>query len=202
MRNSDLKGRLLRALGLSAMSGLMLSALLGCGAVQSSGSSASGTRTSPSASPAVPSPSGQNVYADPFDHYSVSYPANWFVHPSSQAGGTTSISNYDLKAWKPGRWKLDIIPTQNPQGLTARQWADMETTSTGRPNSCSATIIRDTAVTVGGEAGLERDESDCRGSGIGIYVRHGGRMFVFLATDQPAFQSTLASILASFTFTQ
>lgn len=185
-----------------ALTGLLVMSLVSCGAALPLGSVASGSRTSPSSTPpAAPVPSGQTVYADPFDHYSITYPANWFIHASSQAGGTTSISNYDLLAWKPDRWKLDVIPRPNPQNLTARQWADRETASS-RPSGCAVTVLSDTTVMVGGETGFKRHESECRGAGIGIFVPHNGRMFVMGATDQPEFQPTLTSMLASIVFTR
>jgi hypothetical protein len=185
-----------RALPLFALSGMLFLSSVSCGAAQPVGSVASGTRTSPSPAPV---PSGQTVYADRFDQYTITYPANWFIHGSTQAGSTTSISNYDLLAWKPGRWKLDIIPRPNPQKLTARQWADRDVASAPQPSGCSLTVS-DTTVTVGGETGLQRHESDCRGTGIRVLVPHGGRMFIMIATDQPEFQPTLASMLASIVF--
>jgi hypothetical protein len=185
-------------LPLIALSGLLFWASVSCGAALPLGSAASGTRTSPSPAPV---PSGQTVYTDPFDHYSIAYPANWFIHGSSQAGSTTSISNYDLRDWKPGRWKLDIVPRPNPQNLTARQWAD-QVTASWRPSGCSVTVLSETTVSVGGETGFKRHESECRGSQIGIYIPHGGRMFLIGATDQPDFQPTLALMLASIVFTQ
>lgn len=180
-------------------SGLAVS--VSCGAVLPSSTAASGTRTSPSSLPPVTSPSGHTVYTDFFDHYAITYPANWFIHPSSQSGGATSVSNSDILLWTPGRWKLDIISTPNPHGLTARQWADQQLSTNPGPSGCSATVITEIAVTVGGEPGLERHVSECRGTGIGIYVSHGARIFLMIATDQPEFHQILDSIVSSMVFT-
>jgi hypothetical protein len=201
-QNSPSNGPPFHLLALIALSGLLFLASVSCGAVPPVGSVASGTRTSPSSTPlAMPVPSGQTVYTDPFDQYSIAYPANWFIHGASQAGSTTSISNYDLLAWKPGRWKLDIIPRPNPQNLTARQWADRDVASAPQPSGCPLTVS-DTTVTIGGEMGLQRYESECRGSGIRVLIPHGGRMFLLIATAQPEFQPILSSMLASIVFTK
>jgi hypothetical protein len=186
----------LRTLPLLALSGLLFLVSGSCGATLPLGSVASGSRTTPpSASPTTSVPGGQTVYVSPFDHYSITYPSNWFISLSPQAGGTTSISN---ESWekKPNRWKLDIGPEPNPQGLTTRHWADRPA-----PAGCPVKVLSETTVTVGGKVGLMHNASSCMGGWIGIYVPHAGRMFLMFATDQAEFQPTLASILASIRFT-
>jgi hypothetical protein len=145
----------------------------------------------------MPVPSGQTVYVSPFDQYSISYPSNWFISVPSRAGGATSISNENFGLKKPDRWKLDISPEPNPQGLTARQWADREAAA-----GCNVKVLSETSVSIGGQAGLMRHQSFCEGTAIGFYVSHAGRMFVMYATDQAEFQAILASMLASISFTQ
>jgi|ERR1700682_464234 len=185
-----------RTLPLLALTGLLFLASVSCGSTLPLGSVASGSRmTPPSEPPTTPVPSGQAVYVDPFDHYSITYPSNWFISLSPQAGGTTSISNER----KPNRWKLDITLVPNPQALTTRQWADREAAAGA---GCPMKVISETTVTVDGKAGLMRNASTCMGVGIGIYAPHASRMFVMFATAQVEFQPTLASMLASIRFVQ
>lgn len=197
----------LRRLGFVALAGPVLMVLVSCSPAPPSGSAASGTRSGSSPAPvATPALSDYVTYTNTFDHYSVTYPADWFVDPSIGPGSAVSIRNkaYDFShVVTAGLWKLDIIVEANPNGLTAREWADQSIADNSvRPSGCFAKVLAETAVSVGGEAGIERRVSECRGTGIGIYVAHNGRMILMDAFDQSDFQPMLASILASFAFTR
>lgn len=182
-----------------------IAALTGCGSIPPPGSAASGARTSAAPTPSVvPVPSGYTTYVNAFDHNFIAYPAAWFIVKATATGDAVSISNeaFDPNVTKPGRWKLDIVSLNNPQGLSATQWADKAKSEAVVPSGCTMSVGSDAPVTVGTENGIERHESDCRGSAFAIYAPHNGRMFVIDATDQPAFQPAFASIVATMVFTQ
>jgi hypothetical protein len=185
-------------LPLIALSGLLFLASVSCGAALPLGSAASGTRTSPSPTPVVtPAQTGFTTYSNTFDHYSVTYPADWFILPSFGQGGAVSISNkpFDGNKMYPGAWKLDIVLAANPKSLTARQWADKDKTEH------SQTVLSETSITVAGQVGIQRHISQGGFTAFGFWVVHDGHMLLIDATDQPDFQPVVAKIVASMVFT-
>lgn len=191
---------LLRTLGLFAFIGPLLVTSVGCNTAPPSASSTGGAEGSaPPTHSVTPIPSGYKTYSNTNDHYSVTYPAAWFIDPSRQPGGAVSIRNkaYDLThVFTQGLWKLDIVVTGNPHGLTAKQWADQDMNAGVYPQ----TVLSETSVNIGGEIGIRRHISQAGLTGYGFWATHDGRVILMDATDQPEFQPIVDSIVASIVF--
>lgn len=179
-----------------------------------------GTATVPPAPAPMPlAPAQWTTYTNNLSHYSVPYPASWYVPDKSPASNDFYLLNFDPNIYHPGGdalppppyTKIELNPLQGTEGQTpAAVYAANYTNNPLAAPACSRTA---TPTTIGGHAALQVVQWPAA-SGYGPPITYPQVFaYVVIGNGQPLLSlsefyspggrpsATFARMLASLTFT-